>query len=103
MASQLPGEGEGAEQPQQASLILTLLRIDLRVGSLEIAVGEDRRSSMSRTRDIDHVEVELADHPVEVDPGKRLAGIGAPVSQEPVLGVLRAKRLSEQGIVAEVD
>ena len=43
------------------------------------------------------------DDTVQMDPSKRLAWIGAPVSEEPILDVFGAQRLSEQGIVVQAD
>jgi hypothetical protein len=58
---------------------------------------------MARAREIDHVQVVLSNYPVEVHPDKGLAGIGAPMPQQPVLEVLRPEGLTEQRVIAEIN
>jgi hypothetical protein len=44
------------------------------------------------------VEIVFFDEAVEVDVSKALAGIGAPVAQQPGLRVFRSKRVPQQGV-----
>ncbi len=57
---------------------------------------------MTRAGDIDGVQVVLVDQPIEVSVGEALAGIGAPVTEEPRLGVLQFQGFPEQRVVLEV-
>src|SRR5580704_19139870 len=90
------------KQVQHSGRILTLLRIDLRVGALEIAVGDHCRRAMTRARYVNHVQVVLTNHAIQVNIGEALSGIGAPMPEKPILKVLGNQRLSQQGIVAQV-
>jgi hypothetical protein len=56
-----------------------------------------------RTRDVDHVQIVLPDDAIQMDPRKCLAGVGTPMPQQSILEMLRAERLPEQRIVAQVD
>src|SRR5665213_3915465 len=78
MAAELPRKRKRAKKPQHPGLVEPLFRIHLAVGSLEVAVGDDRGRAVARPRDVDHVEIVLADDAVEVHPGERLAGVRAP-------------------------
>ena len=88
VAAKLSGKGEGAEQIQHPCFILALLRIDLGIRALEIAIRDHRRCAVTRAGDVDHVEVVLADDAIEMNPGKGLTGIGSPMAKQPVLEVL---------------
>ena len=57
---------------------------------------------MPGPREVDRVQVVLLNQPVEMDVGKGLAGIRAPVTQHAWLYVLDLERLTEQGVVLEV-
>jgi hypothetical protein len=58
---------------------------------------------VTRPGDVQHVEVALDDAPIEVHVQQVQAGRGAPVSQEPLLDVLRRERLANQRVVEQVD
>ena len=51
---------------------------------------------------VERVQVVLLNQPVEMDVGEGLAGIRAPVTQHAWLDVLDLERLTEQGVVLEV-
>ena len=51
----------------------------------------------------DHVQVIFLDQPVEVNVGKRQTGTCSPVSEKPVLDVLRLEGFLQQGIVLQID
>jgi hypothetical protein len=57
---------------------------------------------VTRAGDIDGVQVVFVDQPVRVNVGEALAGIGAPITEEPRLRVLQFQRLPEQEVVLEV-
>ena len=103
VASDAAGEGELLEELLQASSILTLIRVDLRVDAFEVAVREGRRSTVAGSGDIDEVEIVFPDEPVEVDPDKGLPGIRAPVSKKAMLDVLCLEGLFEQRVFQQVE
>jgi hypothetical protein len=58
---------------------------------------------MAGTGDVDHVEIELLDQPIEVHVDEVETGRRAPMAEETRLDVLLLERLSQQGIVEEVN
>ena len=102
VAADTAWEGELLEEALHPGLVFTLVRVDLGIRSLKICLGQYRRCTVSRPRDIDRVEVVLVDEPVEVDVGEALTGVRSPVAQQPRLGVLQAKRLPEQRVGLQV-
>ena len=79
------------------------VRVDLAVSPLEIGVRHQAGPAVAGAGDVDHVEVVLLDHAVEVDVDEVQTGCGAPVAQEPRLDVLLGERLLEQRVVVEID
>ena len=61
MAGDPAREGELAQQPAQALLVVADVRVDLAVGALEVDVGHQARAAVAGPGDIDHAEVALAD------------------------------------------
>ena len=102
VAADAPGEGELLEETLHPCQVFTLVRVDLGVGPFEVRLGQDRRRPMTGAGDIDGVQVVLVDQPVEVNVGEALAGVRAPVAQQPRLYMLQFERLPEQGVVPEV-
>src|SRR2546430_489045 len=72
--------------------IFTLVRVNLGIRSLEIGLGQDRRRTVTRPGDENGIQIVLVNQAVEVDVGKGLAGIRAPMAQEPGLRVLQLQR-----------
>ncbi len=62
-------------------LVLRDVRIKFAVGSLQIGVGHQPRSAVSRPGDIEHVEVILLDDPVEMHVDEIQTRRGAPMTQ----------------------
>ena len=58
---------------------------------------------MAGTGDIDHIQVILADDPVQMHIDKVLAGRSAPVPEQHRLDVLRPERRAKQGIITEIE
>ena len=71
VAADAAGEGELLEEALQPRQVLTLVRVDLGVGPLEVGLGQDRRRPVAGAGDVDRVQVVLLDQPVEVDVGER--------------------------------
>ena len=85
VAADAAGEGELLEEALHSRQVFALVRIDLGIRSFEICLGQDGRRPVPGAADIDRVEVVLFDQPVEMDVGKGLAGVGAPMAQQPRL------------------
>ena len=103
VARDAAGKGELGEEPLHARLVLRDVRIDLAVGAFEIGVGDQRRPAVAGTGDVDHVEVVLPDHPVQVHVDEVQARRRAPVAEQPRLDVLAGERLLQQRVVVEID
>ncbi len=103
VARDATGERELLEQPQQAVLVLADVRIDLAVGALQVGVGDETGSTVPGTSDVEHAEVVLLDHPVQVGVEKVQARRGTPVAEEAGLDVLLGEGLFQEGVVVEVD
>jgi len=58
---------------------------------------------VTRARDKDGVQVVLVDQAAEVSVSEALAGIGAPVTEEPRFGVLQFQGLPKQRVLLEVE
>ena len=67
------------------------------------AIGEDRGRPMSGADDVHGLEIALLDYAIEMHVDEIEPGRGAPVAHESRLDVLATKRLSQQGIVEQVD
>src|SRR4051812_9414141 len=78
-----------AEEAPQAGFVFAAVRIDFRVMSLEIAVRERRGCAVPWTGNVDHVQVELVDEPVQMHEQEALSRVRAPMSQQTILDVLR--------------
>ena len=74
MAGNSARKRELLEQLFQTGLIQADVRIDLALAAFEIDVADQCRAAMAGAGDIDHVEVVLLDHPVQVDIDEVLAG-----------------------------
>ena len=96
-------EAELLEQPPHPLLVLADVRIDLAVGPFEVGVRDQRRAAVPGADHVDHVQVVLLDHPVQVRVEEVQAGRGAPVSEQPRLDVLARERLAQQRVVEQVD
>ena len=88
VAADAAGEGEFLEELAHALLVLALVRIDLRVGALQIDRRQHARRAVARAGQEDRVEVVLVDQAVEVNVGEAQAGTRAPVPEQAQLDVL---------------
>ena len=88
VARNAAGEGELGEKPLHPLLVLRDVRVDFAVRPLEIGVGHQRRPAMARAGDVNHVEVELFDQPVQVDVDEVQARRRSPVPKQARLDVV---------------
>src|ERR1700727_2071985 len=103
MARNSAGERELRKEPLHALHVLRDSWIDFAVGALEIGVGDQPRSPMAGTGDVDHVEIELFDQPIEVHVNEVEARRRAPMPEKAWLDVLLLERLTQQRIVEQVN
>src|SRR2546430_14635981 len=103
MAWNAAGERELFETLLQPCFILRDFRIDFAVGPFEIRVGDDSRSPVAGARDVNHIEVPLANHPIQMDVDEVEAWRGPPVAEQSRLHVLALQRLFEQWVGEEID
>ena len=81
-------KGKLAKEPSHAAGVERDIRADLAVGPFQPGVGEERGASVTRTDDIDRVQIPPADRAIhvridEVQPRRR-----SPVAEKPGLHVL---------------
>ncbi len=103
MARNAAGERELPEKLAHALGALGNLRIDFAIDAFEIGIGDHARASVSRSADMDHVEIGLADHAVEMSVDEVETGRRAPMTEQPRLDVLCLQRLAQKRIVEQVD
>ena len=97
------GKRELLEQFFQPGLVLGDVRINLTPGAFEINVAHNRRTAVTGTSDVEHVQVILLDDPVQMHVDKVLARRRAPVSDHQMLHVRQFQRLLQQRIVVEIN
>ena len=103
MAADPTGEGELPEQLAHTLLILAHVGIDFAVGALQIGLGHHGAAAVSGSADIDHVQVVLGDHSVQVGVDESLSRHRAPVAHRRGLHIGGTQGLPEQGIVLQIE
>jgi hypothetical protein len=102
VAADAAGKGELLEEALQSRYVFALLGVDLGIGAFKIRLGQHCGRAVAGAADVDRVEVVFFDQPIEVDVGKGLTGVRAPMAQQPRLCVLQSQRLSQQRVGLEV-
>jgi hypothetical protein len=97
------GEGELAEQPGHAGLVVADVRVHLRQGALQPDVRDQPRPAVARPGDVEHVAAAGGDDPVEVGVDEVQPGRGAPVPEQPALDLVGSQRLPQQRVLQQVD
>ena len=103
VAGNAAGKRKLQKQLLQSGFVLADVRIDLAVRALEVSVANERRTAVSRSADVDHVEVVFLDHPVQMHIDEVLAGGGTPVSQQHAFHIRQRQRSLQQRVVVEID
>ena len=103
VAGYATGEGELLEQLLHAFLILTDVRVNLAVGSLQIGIRDQEVSAMSRAGQKDHIQIIALDGAVAVYIYKVLPRNGSPVTNDLFLDVIHGQRLFQQGVVQKIE
>src|SRR5215469_9448913 len=92
----------GLSKAAQPFLVLTLLRVNLRIRTIQVDRAQHARRAMAGTCHKDHVLVVSLDDAVEVGIDECEARARSPMPQQPVLDLFRLERLLEQRIVAQI-
>src|SRR5262249_9144987 len=93
VAGHAAGEGKLLEELAQPGFVARDVRINLRVGSFEVDVPDERRAAVSGARDVNHVEVVLPNDAIQMDVDQILSRRRAPVAEQTRLDVSRLQRL----------
>jgi hypothetical protein len=103
MTADAAGEGELAEEFAEPLNVLTLFRINFRIGAFEIGGSENSGRTVAGAGEKNHVEIVFLDQAVQMDIDKRKSGARSPMAQQTILDVLGLQRFGEQRVVAKVD
>ena len=96
------GKRELAKETAHAVLVLGDRWVELAVSAFEVRVRDEPRSAVARPGDVEHAQVTLPNHAVEVCVDEIEARSRAEVPKEPRLYVLRCQRLAEERIVQQI-
>ena len=99
MARDAPREGELGEQSLHALFVGRNVWIDFAVGPLEVSVRDQTGAAVPGAGNVDHVEIVLFDHPIEVNVDEIQTGRGSPVPEQPRLNVFLGEGLLKQRVV----
>src|SRR4051812_21634746 len=88
------GKRELPKQSLHASNVFGDLAVVLAVRAFEVSVRNHRGSAVTRTCDVDHVEVVTTDHPVEMNVYEVQAGRGAPMPEQTRFDVFERERIT---------
>src|SRR5262249_60255474 len=94
VAANAAGERKLLKEALHPCHIFTLVRVNLRVGPLEVRLRQDSWRTVPRPGDENGIQIVLVDQPVEVDIRQGLAGIRTPVAYQSCLDVLQLQRSS---------
>ena len=91
------------EQTFHAELVLPNIRVDFAVRAFQVSVRHQARPAMTRTRDVNHIQVEFLDQTIAMHINEIKARRGTPVAEEPRLHMLYFQRLSQQRVVVQIN
>src|SRR5687768_9541931 len=98
-----PREGKLLEQFAQTVFVLGDARIKLAVSSFQVDVGDDPGAAMAGTGDIDHGQIVLPNHAIQMNVYEVQSRSRAPVAQQARLDMLGFERLFKQRIRQQVN
>ena len=87
VAGNTTGEGKLLEQMLHSLFALLDVWIKLSVSSFQVRIGDHARAAVTRAADVDHVEIMLLDHAIQVHVNEVKTGRGAPVPEQAGLDV----------------
>ena len=103
MAGDAAGKRELFEQFSESSLVLRDLGVDFAVCPFQIRVAHDRGSTMSGAGDVDHVQIEVLNHTIQMHIDKVLSRSGPPMAEQVRLDMRSLQWLVEQWVVVQIN
>ena len=91
------------EQSLQPRFVLRHMRIHLAVCALQISIGHHSRPAMSRTRNVQHIQIAFLDHAIQVHVHEVESWCGAPVTKQAWFHIGQRQRRFQQRILQQVD
>ncbi len=88
VARNAAGKRELLEQLLHPALVLCNVRVNLTVGAFEVRVCNQARSAMTWAGDVNHIQVALANDPIQVNIDQVQSWRGAPMTQQPPFDVI---------------
>jgi len=102
MAGNAAGKRELLEKLLHPGFILADIRINLAIGSFEVSIGNQRRTAVTGTGDVEHIQVVFLDDAVQMHIYEVLSRRRAPMSDHQRLHVGHLQRFLQQWIVIEI-
>ena len=96
-------EGELPKQPPQTLGVAGDVGVDLRIGAVEVGVGDQARTAVTWAGDVDRRLSALLDHPVQMRVEEVQARRGSPMAEQAGLDVVARERGAQQRVVQQVD
>src|SRR5215470_18506593 len=87
------------EQLFHPLFVLRNIRIDLAIDSLKVSIGHQTGPAVTRPCDIDHVEIVLLNHAVQVCIDKIETGCGSPVAEQSRFDMLFGQGFFEERVI----
>ena len=103
MAGDAAPKRELREEPLETGLVRGDVRVDLAVRALEIGVGHQPRSAVTRPGNIDHAQTARLDDAIEMRVDEVEPGRGSEVTEQPWLDVPCREGLLQQRVIVEID
>ena len=103
VARDTAGKGKLLEQLLESGFILGHVGVHLTPGAFQVHVAHDCRATVTGSGDVEHIQVILVDHPVQMHVDEILAGCRAPMADDERLDVGQLQGSFQQRIVIEVD
>src|ERR1700686_1580406 len=103
MARNAARKRELLEQFPKALFVLWDVRINFAVSAFQIGVGDQSRPAMSRTCDVQDIEIVFFDQAIEVYIDEIQPWRCAPMAEQPGLDVFQLKWFSQQRIGVEIN
>src|ERR1700736_2772042 len=96
-------EGELAKQPPQTFGVLGDVGVGLRIGTVQVRIGDKTRTAMTWAGNVDRRLRALANHSVEMRIDEVQTWRGAPVPEQAGLDIVARKGGSQQRVTQQVD
>ncbi len=103
MAGNAAGEGKLLEHLFHTFFVAADVRINLAVASVQVGIGNQKVSAVSRPGEQDHIQIVALDGAVAVDVHEILSGYGSPVTDDFFLDLVHGKGFTQQRIVQQVE